>query len=128
MNFAWTSIVLAALLILLPILPLTLVAFSWRSWPSTYTPSASRRRVTLAALIIGSISALSVPLLVFSRFLHPMPQPGRGLALDAAVLLGLISSLPGIALAACAIGKIRWLTLFACLISLTLSTLIALRF
>ena len=122
MNFASTAAMLVAVLLILPALPIALLVFAWKAWPSSWAPSPSRQRVTLAALICASIAAVAMPFLIFGRFFHPVsPGAAPPVGLIVTIVLGFSASLAGLPLAACAVGRVRWLTLLACLLCLAIS-------
>ena len=121
MNFASTAAMLVVVLLILPALPIALLVFAWKAWPSAWAPSPSRQRATLAALICASIAAVAMPFLIFGRFYHPAPPGGTpSLTLMITIIAGFAASLVGLPLAACAAGRIRWLTLIACLLCLAI--------
>jgi hypothetical protein len=106
------------------IAPIALLAFAWRAWARTQPPSICRKRTALAGLVAESIGALAMPVLMLALETHTWARWIDRIEVETmgyAVVTGMVASLTAIPLAAFAWGRIRWLTLLACLLTFAFS-------
>lgn len=109
--------------------PVLLTAFAWREWTRTPAPSAWRRWLALFALLCGTLGALAQPTVFLVLSVHQRISwlnRTEASTINWVILVGFAASLLGIPLASCAWGKVRWLTLPACALSLALCYISAL--
>jgi hypothetical protein len=117
---------LAAASYVLIALPVALLTFAWRAWMASQAPSTWRKKTTLVALIVESIGAAGMPTLFLALETHTWARwidRNEISAMNYASLTGVVASILAIPLAAFAWGKIRWLMLPVCLLTLSLSFL-----
>ncbi len=123
MHHATSSALLAALYIALTLIPVAIVVFAWRGWILTTAPSAWRKWIALAALLVESIAALAMPVVLLVLTTHTWARWIDRIETDVmgyATITGIAASLLAIPLAAFAWRRVRWLTLLACLLTLGL--------
>ena len=112
-----------AVTLLLAATPPILIVLSWNRWSRTVAPSQQRRWAALGGLICGSLGAMGLPVYFLILSLHQRIQwldHIESPALALSLVGGFFASLAGIPLAAFAWGKVRWLALPACALSLVL--------
>ncbi len=123
MHHGTSGALLVALYIALTLMPVAIVVFAWRGWILTTAPSTWRKWVALAALLVESIAALAMPVVMLVLTTHSWARWIDRIEIDAmgyATTTGMAASVLAIPLAAFAWGRIRWLALPACLLTLAL--------
>jgi len=101
--------------------PVALVIYAWRGWRHTSSPSVWRKWTTLAGLSSESVACLAMPVLMLILLIHKWASWIDRIEIAAmadVVLVGIAASLIAMPLAVFAWGRIRWLTLPACLLTL----------
>ncbi|MGD0367195.1 MAG: hypothetical protein ABSA94_07045 [Acidobacteriaceae bacterium] len=107
----------------LVVAPIALLVFAWRAWGRTEPPSTWRKWTALAGLVIESIASIAMPVLMLALETHTWARWIDRVEVETmgyAVVTGMAASLIATPLSAFAWGRIRWLTLPACLLTFAL--------